>query len=277
MEVISFGDHIEKGTYEVHSTFKNLVNFTNKTSFLTIASPDKQYGPFTIIISDLFPIKINYVKINEINFEINNYTFHIEKEKIWKSDYSFPNPVKLEELKNNICAMIKYLYNILPCDSLLFILNDNNYCNTLKDNSFEKELYLSLKQGIQNLLINKNNKEGILMLKSKGKGLTPSGDDFITGYLYALYVWEKINGKNTAVLRNNTYELACANNVISNYQLKAAKNGWFNKSFMPILDCLLKNKKITNNTFKIILSYGSSSGIDILSGFLLTLKYLIVF
>ncbi len=271
MKLINLGDHIDKGFYKVHSTFKNVVNLFNDNSFITIATSDKPSGPFNIIVDDFNSDVIDYIEVTNSNINTKVFSFNIDNEKRWSSVYIFQE-IDLTVLLFKINTIIYTLKGLLNVNSLLFV--QNNSQTNLK--GFEKELYISLKKGI-NTLFEDGSLNGIPLIKGKGKGLTPSGDDFITGYLYALFVWEQITNIDTSVLRKNVFELSRSSNIIVDYQLKAACNGWFNSSFIHVLDFLFKNiNSEVQQAVNPLLSCGSTSGEDILSGFLLTMKNLLI-
>lgn len=271
MKLISMGDHIDKGFYKVHTSFEKVVNLFNEDSFITIATSDKPFGPFNIIVDNFNSDIIDYVDVTNSNINIKGFSLNIDNEKLWSSVYLFQE-INFTVLLLKINTIINTLKNLLNVNSLLFV--QNNFQTNLK--GFEKELYISLKKGI-NTLFEEGSEKGIPIIKGKGKGLTPAGDDFITGYLYALFVWEQIKNINTSELRKKVFEISRSSNIIVDYQLKAAENGWFNSTFFPILDFLFKNEKTEiQEAVNPLLACGSTSGEDILSGFLLTMKNLLI-
>ena len=269
MQLISVGDHIESGIYTVHSKFKDIVNLISNNGFVSVASTEKYFGPYNIIIDDFLLSNINKIEINDYKLSINNYYFHINKEIVWSSFYLFPE-IDSDALLNKINCLINTLKTMVSDHSLLFIQN-KKLPETLY--GFNKELYKSIKTGIDTLYIYGPEK-GIPLIKGKGMGLTPSGDDFITGYLYALYTLEKIYTASNYDLRKKIFNDAISTNIISNFQLKAASEGWFSSCFFPLLDFLFKNNNFNCLTAcKPLLSCGFTSGEDILSGFILSLKF----
>ncbi len=132
---------------------------------------------------------------------------------------------------------------------------------------FENRYFIRARSAIESLIAGKDIEDSVRNLVGLGVGLTPSGDDFLVGYTYALYSSkeEKILPILLAAIRDN---LSRTNAVSAEYLLAAAKNGYFEMihSFCDGLsDCTAKAvTKATNN----ILSIGSSSGSDIASGFI---------
>ena len=110
-------------------------------------------------------------------------------------------------------------------------------------------------------------------MKGVGFGLTPSGDDFNCGILYALnYVNEIINNELSEIIKE-CYLNSLGNNLISNTFLKFAYLNKFYENFYQLLEALKQNntKAISFYTNKIIGS-GHTSGSDMLTGFIVTIK-----
>ena len=113
------------------------------------------------------------------------------------------------------------------------------------------------------------------MLHGFGFGLTPSGYDFITGMLYALYLLQEITGKeNLASLRKNIFKAAESVNIISLNAMKMASNGRFGENFKNMVSALAQNnEKKVCEAVHAILNTGATSGADMLTGFLCAFIY----
>jgi hypothetical protein len=110
------------------------------------------------------------------------------------------------------------------------------------------------------------------MIHGFGFGLTPSGDDFITGMLYALYLLQEITGKENLVsLRKNICKAAETVNIISLNAMKMAANGRFGENFKKMVSALAQNnEREICEAVHTILNIGATSGADMLTGFLQT-------
>ncbi len=118
--------------------------------------------------------------------------------------------------------------------------------------------------------------QGIKKMKGSGVGLTPSGDDFITGMLYAIFLLEKINKKDYNELRNKIYEKAKSNNDISRNMIFHASKGLYFKQFKDLQTAFINNDKNIKQFLKNLIDIGETSGSDMLTGFYLTLKNKII-
>ena len=104
-----------------------------------------------------------------------------------------------------------------------------------------------------------------------GRGLTPSGDDFIIGAILAFHYF--FNKKFFDKLFKIIFKISELNtNLISFNYIKMALNGYFHNYVKEFLISL--NRKSDDIILKIekIMNIGNSSGIDFLTGFFTTFK-----
>lgn len=99
-----------------------------------------------------------------------------------------------------------------------------------------------------------------------GRGLTPSADDWMIGFLYTIRALdhENVSTMLSKLLRNCAEK--CTNSISAAYLLNCADNGMDER-----IQALLK----TGNSAEAekILAIGSSSGADMLVGYLFALKF----
>ena len=113
--------------------------------------------------------------------------------------------------------------------------------------------------------------ESLSNLLGYGEGLTPSGDDFICGLLLAAYAWieilfpgfslQKITRKIVDVAKEKTTTLSA--NLIA-----CAASGSADERIIRCLEWLKSGDDSAAVIIEELLSYGNSSGLDILAGVL---------
>ncbi|MBU4562281.1 DUF2877 domain-containing protein, partial [bacterium] len=140
--------------------------------------------------------------------------------------------------------------------------------------TFDKNFLKRIKGGVYNIF---NNKliNGIKKVKGIGFGLTPSGDDFIAGFLIALYVIDNIYNYDVKFkeLRETIYRISKSENLLSNSFLSLSKDGFlFDRIKKLIISILNESEQKIFNRTKNLLSIGDTSGSDLGVGFLLTIK-----
>ncbi len=265
--LMSFGDKISSGEYIIHSRFRNSINFYYKEKLITLGNKKIGSGPSNIIFEKNFFDNIKKIIIFDNSFYLDNEKFTIEKEKIYSSDLIISN-FDINSFYKNLKVFERYLKIFSKDRGLLPLIDENIENNKNFINNFTKRIYEGM-----NYLFNIDLIEGIRLIKGVGIGLTPSGDDFISGLLTALKVLEIINKKNNLYLRKLIYDSAKGDNLISNNFLFYASEGlFFERTKKLILSLFYGNEsEIVDSTLS-ILQIGETSGVDFSTGFLITLK-----
>ena len=104
-----------------------------------------------------------------------------------------------------------------------------------------------------------------------GPGLTPSGDDFVWGFLAALNRWQAVLCPRFEVRRLNEFILPNAQektSFLSATLIECAAHGWADANMLMVLDCLFTGEGSVVDIVEKILAYGSSSGVDAFTGML---------
>jgi preprotein translocase subunit YajC len=141
------------------------------------------------------------------------------------------------------------------------ILNHKNILNNdveINLNPLQKQFYKILK------LIN-TEKGHLSELLGLGIGLTPTGDDFVVGYLSAVeagLIDDKLNIRES-LKHFNIFKLTTR---VSALHVKGALNHSFNGKIVNLYNNLGSNHKKFIKSAKELLKIGSSSGLDTLSG-----------
>lgn len=165
----------------------------------------------------------------------------------------------------------KMLLECAPKKSLMFLFDKERE----KEFStvFEKELMRRMREGAAEMREG-NFAEGARKLKGIGFGLTPSGDDFLCGFLIGLNAAEKITGKDYSREKQDIYENACGGNLISNAFFACAKEGRLFERFKNLLNALSHSDENAVKTCSTkLLQVGETSGADTAAGFLFSMKF----
>jgi hypothetical protein len=268
MSILSFGDCIIPGKYCLHSKFTNVVNYSFNNNFLSIVSEKIDNGPVNIVVDDIVKFLEDEITIKSQRLFCNEFVYNFEDNLQYNSEI---NRDVIADLK--IEAVIKMLLPLLeekaPILSLAFVFDENR--KKYFKSSFERYFINKISAGIEKLQEGKA-VECAEMLHGFGFGLTPSGDDFITGMLYALYLLQEITGRENLVsLRKDICKAAETVNIISLNAMKMAANGRFGENFKKMVSALAQNnEREICEAVHTILNIGATSGADMLTGFLQT-------
>lgn len=111
-----------------------------------------------------------------------------------------------------------------------------------------------------------------------GHGLTPDGDDYLLGYLAALWSWREVEGIaiHWENLQNAVPPRLSRTNDISRHYLARGLEGHFSEPIYQLIQLLYSNAQTTQiRTAALgVMQFGSSSGVDCLAGLLHGLRTL---
>lgn len=268
INIISIGDYIEDGRYLIHSSFKNSINFQMDKKIITIGNRFIGSGPTNIIFNDISNFKFNssIIKNNDLII-IDDLKFKIDKTKFYDSSLKI-SEFNLQKFYKNLNLFENYV-KVLSDGKGLSPLLENNF---VKNEQFVNKFTLKIKSGIEKIF-DGDLLGGIKDIKGVGIGLTPSGDDFIYGFLTGLSIIEIIQKRNLRDLKKLIYENAKTENLISNNFLYFASEGlFFEKTKNLIISLFYGDESEILESVTKVLQIGETSGVDFSVGLIITLK-----
>lgn len=256
----------------VHSTFNRTFNIKcfEHGDLYTVACNKLDNGPNTLII-DIDNMKPLEIEVND-RVRVEKYLLYIgdkltiSVDKACKWESVLPTyPWNIEILKRNVMKMKDFI-NIHG-------IAGGMKKNVITQNLFEAEVSNMLEKRtllLLNELLNDRLSSALphaVSLVGLGPGLTPSGDDFLTG-LFTIF-----NMKNSPFYSYRTLcedvlnEAKTLTNDISYMTLKKAAIGKVRDSIISLLNALLiENDEDLFLSLNKLLNLGSSSGTDIALG-----------
>ena len=293
MKILSFGDLIEPGDYSVFSRFNNILNFVWNERIISLGNQTIQKGPTNIIIDHFDFQKISSLSIIDNFVIIDSTKLKIEKKIRYDSEIII-SKTGFQNLQKHHGILEEFLIQEAHPKSLTFLMDKNREKNFKA--GFDRNFMSLIKNGYEDILSG-NFLLGIEQIKGIGFGLTPSGDDFVCGVLCGLYLLQKGIEKDLSDLRNEIFQKARSANMISNNYLWLAKEGRFFEYLKEFLTLQThprslslrkrgekKNSKSLESSkiplffkeglgeLKKIILTGETSGADMLTGFLITMK-----
>lgn len=268
MNVLNFGDCIKNGNYKLHSKFKNVHNYFNDREMVSLVSSEIGKGPNNIVLNNLPHLAGQTLFISNHTLSIGNTALQFEQSEPQTEEKIFIN--NKPDLLTMIEILSENISDKMSPKSLGFLLFPNN--EIFFQTTFEKAFVSHVKQAVQNISL-KNLPTISKNMKGVGFGLTPSGDDFNCGVLYALNYLNEIESRDFSAIIEDCYSNSIGKNQISNTFLKYAYLNHYYENFYELLKALKQNRKneILYYLNKVI-SSGHTSGSDMLTGFILTLR-----
>ncbi len=277
LKIESIGEDILRSKhvfYNLHSSFKNAVNFISEHGFLvSIVTKEVGAGPNNLVI-DLSDVRnISSFEILQENLvKINGKLLNISKDvELYRSNLEEINTANLNYFVKSLLLFKHFLLRNAPALSSAFLLDERrkNFFIT----PFEKNLYDSIEKNVQSFL--SGDLHALKKLKGLGFGLTPQGDDLINGFIIAIHLYGKLLNKETRPIKYKIYEFSKGSNVISDTFLKYSVSGRLYFRMKNLIMSMLFNKaEIKNNTLS-LLKIGETSGSDIGTGFILMFEKLL--
>lgn len=256
---------------KIHSKFNKGLNVQFEDSLIYISSVGMPLSAFGLNIDEdklrqiLYSTKINDVVVNkggELVFYSTNEIINVDYKAIEEVNLKLPqikcNPGDVSNTK-----LYNYLVNIDFQKYIGIELNEIT-CKYIK-------LLLDSHKSDSDI-----NYEIIKFFSGRGKGLTPSGDDILTGFTLALMSFDNFNKFDTwirslkfGINKNRT-------TMISVAYIKALLEGYLSQNFIELVKLIdEEDRDVIERTIKKVQSFGHTSGNDTLFGFFLGLKFLI--
>lgn len=292
-------DGIKKETVEVigkvHSVFRRVVNFQdNNKQMYSILQRDLDNGPYSIRVDKEGVDKEGFDNFLELNINIGEsviirngcleigdvFTLKFDNRQLWDPEKLkiYPNEDIVSIFKKNIEVYSKTLFlnGVNGGGKYYYIKNHSNLNESYKPSHIEKEL----DKRICNFLFNINNdcknlEQSILSIVGFGNGLTPSGDDFLAGFITALNAIHDTKARITLnKIKNTLKNNSLSTTDISITMIKASLEGRTRENLIDFICALFSNdnSRLVHNIDKVF-SIGSSSGTDLSVGIVIGLMY----
>jgi hypothetical protein len=271
-KIASYIDNIfrekKSASFSVHSIFKKSINFSNGDSFFTVTNSEVPISPLNISLIDsdirgrfdtksvfnlVYPflisenVEIAFKTLETVDTKLDSFSVpSIDSFREFKKD-----AIKLTEGKDGI---IKLYHTASSDDVLLERLRER--VDTIRI-SIEYNDATLFEFELQKLL-------------GLGKGLTPSGDDFI----YGLYATLRTFNLKLVFRERIEHLIDEGKNRIGDISLNILKSLRDGHVYIPLklLFRSLNSNKDCREHIKNLIDYGSTSGSDILAGVLFALE-----
>ncbi|OEG19591.1 hypothetical protein BCR23_02555 [Enterococcus quebecensis] len=263
-------DNVERQKWYVHSKYKNSFNIQDerKQQLVVITTTNYPFMPNGIYLqSNDFSQLLSTIKIGEqiiwerkcLHFSTNHLLLTHGK------SYSSTMEIMGEFSQNSQKRLFLYTNTLVKETG-----SQHSLAKFLEDeNPFKEELYqLCSEDEIQQ-------KSALDFLLGRGLGLTPSGDDMIVGHLAARLLLDKENSILNQLLLTELLSEQSVTTDISKHYLLCALSMRFSEPVIKLVDVLLTDSRQEQieSSVEAIIKVGHTSGVDLLAGFLTTIKF----
>lgn len=263
MKILGYGDRVPRGTFELHSAFGSAINFRGRKGLIvSLVSRKTGNGPMNIVLKHL-PRGARRLKITKFKLYIDENCLETDPEKNY--DSSVPVlPLDPVLFKENLRILRDLLGAAAPPKSMCFLFSFS--AEDAFKSVFERQLLESMKKAVR-LLETGDYAVGARSLRGLGFGLTPSGDDFLCGFLTGLSFVEVNLSAGVDAIKDAVYDNALTRNLIANSFTWCAYNGRVNEKTRALLAALAGfDEARLSAAAKAALKKGHTSGADFCAG-----------
>ncbi len=170
-------------------------------------------------------------------------------------------------LRQNLELLGQSLVENTAATSMAFLLE--NHLPRRFEGAMESALVDRMRRGVHEIFQG-DLLEGIKLLKGCGRGLTPSGDDFIAGLLIGMDLLQKLYPVDFRKTMDTVYQAALGENLLSNRLLALARRGLLFEKLKKLVEALVHGEaEEVQTASREVFAVGASSGADLSTGFLM--------
>lgn len=269
------GARIPAGRFPLHSRFRRYVNFLlagpEGERVLGVTEEPDGASPYALVVSGLALPERGELVVSADSVELGGTRLPRTPAHLY--DPALPlGRCRQEVFAGQLAALKQQLTAEAPPASMAFVLDPARRAGFA--GGFARTLLARLEEGVA-LLGAGDWSAGARMLRGTGGGLTPMGDDFLAGVLYALWLDGALTGQRRDDERQMVRENALGGSVFSNTMLDMAAHGEPFSGLRRLLEKLVGNGRLPlAKDVQHMLSLGHTSGADLLSGLAWTCGWL---
>jgi hypothetical protein len=268
-DLLSIGDLVQKGTYHVHSRFRRAVNFIDGGHLVTLVSRGMDAGPVNIVMDGLDTWSVHSLVIEEGAVLIDGAAHAFSDERVYISAMRLRR-CKADAFLISLGHLGAALIEHSPRESIAFLLDEGRLFDLRA--GFERNLARHVWSCVRDILY-WDRLRGVERLRGCGIGLTPSGDDFIAGFLIGLNVLELLGSNEWSTTRYRVLESARGGNPFTDALLYLAEEGRVTQSIKGLISSLdSSDAREIRRCAERLLHVGGTSGADTAAGFYMTVR-----
>ena len=252
IELLEVGDRVGIGSYRVFARFRGASAFVcgAGAGLAVVAGEDKGSGPVQIVVRGCDLGAIDSLEVCADRVVLDGAALEIRRRYHSRLRIGEPDSSRIHR---NLSAFGAALLESAPARSVVFLPGSGS--------AFEAELARRFRHGA-GLLLSGDLDSGARALAGLGFGLTPSGDDFLAGYLLGMYA-----AGAPSLDRRRVYEAARSPNVFSDSLLRAAAEGCCIEPAQSLIHAIFAGTEadVARHTARLS-AVGASSGADLAAG-----------
>lgn len=270
----SFSKCLKFNKGNVHSCYHRVLNVVVEDNLYSILSSDIACAPKAIqLVESVDFITLKISSGNTVSF-FNSYIsiddriiIDLSKGKQWKCSSIDTSNICQSDLVDGLRRANKFFFEHIDLSGAsIWYRKKLGYNLSITKDSIEHALAIRIEEFVNGWV--NGELAPVERLVGLGYGLTPSGDDFLCGFYFAI---SNLLLDNSCVidLRKRALDLSCKMSDISRQMVDTYFNGEGNEVFYRFLNAVIHNNfDDMADIYNEILNFGSTSGIDISVGIL---------
>jgi len=265
MELLSYGDRIPDGRYHVHSRFARAVNFLGDAGLVSLVDASIGAGPLNIAVDRLDPALCSpTLLVDADHFVVGHQALRKNRRRLFCSGMELESR-DAERFIDNLNVLGDCIRRAAPSRSLAFLLGSSRPAPVAS--AYEREFSTTMRDGLCRMMEFRL-AEGARTFRGAGFGLTPSGDDFLSGFLLGLNATERLRREDLAEAKTTVFENSIGANPIVNAGLACSREG---RVFEPFKDLVSSLARSRDEDVRVsacrVFGEGETSGADAATGF----------
>jgi hypothetical protein len=246
------------------------VNFISGSNFVFVVDRTIGAGPLNIVMEGISFDSLCSLEVSNDGCYINTMKVPFTGSKEYNSSIQVPG-YNEARFHVNVRIFENVLCEYSPPKSLAFLLSP------VRKKEFASAFEIVYSEHVEKVyqrIFLEEYVEGLIMMKGLGQGLTPSGDDFNSGFLIALHLRQAISKKNLAPVLDLIYQKVRGENLFTNAFLECSALGSVSIQFNNVIKSLLYSTREDDiyQSTRNLLSVGATSGADQALGFYTGIK-----
>lgn len=256
----------------------------SSSRWLVFVSIEPFHSPLTINIgkNDSFLERVRRDELIQISdqqlvFPESHLVISTDHSEVWRTPFTSIKPLPEKERYERLKLTAIEVMNTTQGDGLMGLIP-----KLLNSPELENHITRKLspfEESIQNISTRPFSDSSYLVeflgrFIGKGGGLTPSGDDFVIGFLLALERWKDLlfSGHDIDELNHAVVDAAYKKTTtLSANLIECASHGQGDERLIAAIDWLMSGKSPKSSSIRELLGWGSSSGGDVFAGFVAAL------
>jgi len=268
--ILRHGDLIAPGRYRRHCRFARVANYTSDDRVLSLVTAELGAGPLSLVLAERSLRDVENVTVTADGIVFLDAARHeLGALQRYDSHIELPAPDTRGPLGANLATAAAFVAEHGHPKSWAFLL-DPARARARASSGFDRALEDRVEVRVAELF-SAPDLEGLLGVRGLGVGLTPSGDDFLCGYLHARHLLGLLDlyPFETAAL---PAALCVGGDVLTRSFLRCAVAGAVSEPVQALLYLLCAHPAAHDLCAALgrVLRMGETSGADWATGLLLT-------